>query len=144
MSEVKTSPASEMCSLLLGDLTASCRVAILTMTVFCHMAGSAGGKKLAVSADPMIRAFRIDIPQAELDDLRDRLARTRWATELRGVGWIRGVPLAYLKDLAGYWQTEYDWRKHEATLNELPQFTTEIDGTQVHFLHVRSRESGAL
>jgi pimeloyl-ACP methyl ester carboxylesterase len=92
----------------------------------------------------MIRPFRIDIPQADLDDLRDRLARTRWPEELPGAGWTRGVPLGYLKDLAGYWLTKYDWRKQEATLNELPQFTTEIDGTQVHFLHVSSPESGAL
>jgi pimeloyl-ACP methyl ester carboxylesterase len=99
---------------------------------------------LAVSTDRMIRPFRIDIPQADLDDLRDRLARTRWPEELPGAGWTRGVPLGYLKDLAGYWLTKYDWRKQEATLNELPQFTTEIDGTQVHFLHVSSPESGAL
>ena len=92
----------------------------------------------------MIRPFRIDIPQADLDDLQDRLARTRWPEELPGVDWTRGMPLGYLKDLAGYWLTKYDWRKHERTLNELPQFTTEIDGTQVHFLHVRSRESDAL
>src|ERR1700726_1039588 len=92
----------------------------------------------------MIRRFRIDIPQTDLDDLGDRLARTRWPDEIPGVGWSRGVPLGYLKGLADYWQTTYDWRKHEAELNELPQFTTEIDGATVHFLHVRSPESGAL
>jgi pimeloyl-ACP methyl ester carboxylesterase len=92
----------------------------------------------------MIRPFRIDIPQADLDDLRDRLANTRWPDEIPGLGWSRGVPLGYLKGLAEYWLTEYDWRKHEALLNELPQFTTEIDGARVHFLHIRSRESGAL
>jgi pimeloyl-ACP methyl ester carboxylesterase len=99
---------------------------------------------LAVSTDRMIRPFRIDVPQADLDDLQDRLARTRWPEEIPGVGWSRGVPLAYLKGLADYWQTRYDWRKQEAELNEVPQFTTEIDGTSVHFLHVRSPESGAL
>src|SRR3984893_7539634 len=114
------------------------------MTAFCHIAGSLGGKKSAVSADRIIRPFRIDIRQADLDDLRDRLARTRWPEEIPGVGWSRGVPLAYLKDLADYWLTKYDWREQEAKLNELPQFTTEIDGTQVHFLHVRSSEPGAL
>jgi pimeloyl-ACP methyl ester carboxylesterase len=108
------------------------------------MVGSQGGKELAVSADRIVRPFRIDVPQSELDDLRDRLARTRWPGEIPGMGWSRGVPLAYLKALADYWQTRYDWRKHEAELNELPQFTTEIDGAQIHFLHVRSRESGAL
>ena len=91
-----------------------------------------------------IRPFRIDIPPADLDDLRNRLARTRWPTELSGGGWDRGVPLDYLKGLADYWRTEYDWRKQEARLNELPQFTTKIDGQTIHFLHVRSPEPDAL
>jgi hypothetical protein len=77
----------------------------------------------------MIRPFRIEIAQADLDDLRDRLARTRWPEEIPGVGWSRGMPVGYLKHLADYWQTKYDWRKHEAELNKLPQFTTEIDGS---------------
>ena len=79
-------------------------------------------------SDTTIRPFRIDVPQADLDDLRDRLARTRWPDELPGVGWSRGVPLAYLKELAAYWADGYDWRKQEARLNEHPQFTTTIDG----------------
>ena len=91
-----------------------------------------------------IRPFRIEVPQADLDDLRERLARTRWPDELPGVGWSRGVPLGYLKDLADYWATGFDWRGQEAKLNELPQFTTEIDGQNIHFLHVRSPEPGAL
>ncbi|MDF2741279.1 MAG: Epoxide hydrolase domain protein [Actinomycetia bacterium] len=95
-------------------------------------------------ADTGIRPFRIDIPQADLDDLRDRLARTRWPDELPGVGWSRGVPLDYLKQLAAYWRDGYDWRKHEARLNEHPQFTTTIDGQPIHFLHIRSPEPEAL
>ncbi|HEY2576114.1 MAG TPA: epoxide hydrolase [Streptosporangiaceae bacterium] len=91
-----------------------------------------------------IRPFRIDIPQAELDDLAGRLARTRWPDELPGGGWERGVPLGYLRELADYWRTAYDWRVHEARLNQLPQFTTGIDGQNIHFLHVRSPEPGAL
>jgi epoxide hydrolase len=91
-----------------------------------------------------LRPFTIEIPQAELDDLRDRLARTRWPSELPGVGWSRGVPLDYLRELADYWRTGYDWREHEARLNELPQFKTTIDGANVHFLHVRSPEANAL
>lgn len=91
-----------------------------------------------------IRPYSIEIPQAQVDDLRDRLARTRWPVELPGVGWSRGVPLDYLKALAEYWQTGYDWRKQEARLNEFPHFTSEIDGQNIHFLHVRSPEPNAL
>ena len=95
-------------------------------------------------SDSEIRAFRIEVPQADVDDLRDRLARTRWPTGSPGVGWSRGVPLGYLKELAEYWRSEHDWRAHEATLNGFPQFTTTIDGQRIHFLHVRSPEPSAL
>jgi epoxide hydrolase len=88
--------------------------------------------------------FRIEIPQADVDDLRRRLADARWPDELPGVGWSRGVPLAYLKELAGYWRTTYDWRAAEARLNRFPQFTTVMDGATVHCLHVRSPEPEAL
>ncbi|MCP2258290.1 epoxide hydrolase [Streptoalloteichus tenebrarius] len=91
-----------------------------------------------------IRPFRLDVPEADLADLRDRLARTRWPDELPGVGWSHGAPLGYLRDLAEYWRTSYDWRRHEAALNQHPQFTTEIDGQKIHFLHVRSPEPDAL
>jgi epoxide hydrolase len=88
--------------------------------------------------------FTIDIPQSAIDDLHNRLARTRWPSELPGVGWERGVPRAYMKELAEYWRTDYDWRVWEARLNEFPQFTTTIDGANVHFLHVPSPEPDAL
>jgi len=91
-----------------------------------------------------IQPFTINIPQTALVDLYDRLARTRWPNELPGVGWSRGVALGYLKELVDYWQNGYDWRKHEAQLNQYPQFTTEIDGQTIHFLHVRSPEPNAL
>jgi pimeloyl-ACP methyl ester carboxylesterase len=90
-----------------------------------------------------IRPYRISVPQADLDDLRERLARTRWAADLPGTGWERGVPTAYLSELAAYWEKEYDWRAHEAALNAYPQFITTIDGTQLHFLHVRSAQPDA-
>ena len=73
-----------------------------------------------------------------------RLARTRWPDELPGVGWDYGVPLDYVKELAEHWRTGYDWRAWEARLNEYPQFTTTIDGQNIHFLHVRSPEPDAL
>jgi pimeloyl-ACP methyl ester carboxylesterase len=93
-----------------------------------------------------IRPFRIAIPQADLDDLRERLRRTRWPDQLPAADadWSRGVPSAYLKDLATYWAEGFDWRKQEAELNELPQFVTTIDGHDIHFLHVRSPEPSAL
>lgn len=91
-----------------------------------------------------IRPFRIDIPEDDIDDLRDRLARTRWPDELPDVGWDRGVPLGYLRELAAYWRDRYDWRAWEAKLNALPHFTTAIDNQTVHFLHLRSPEPDAL
>jgi len=94
--------------------------------------------------DERILPFRIEVPQSDLDDLRERLARTRWSTQIRDTGWTRGVPVDYLRELAEYWADGYDWRAAEAQLNELPQFTTVIDGQQIHFLHVRSAEPDAL
>jgi pimeloyl-ACP methyl ester carboxylesterase len=90
-----------------------------------------------------ITPFRIDIPQAQLDDLRDRLDRARWPEALPGDGWDTGVPTAWLRELTDHWRTGYDWRAAEAQLNAFPQFTTEIDGQRIHFLHVRSAEPGA-
>ncbi|KAA2252430.1 epoxide hydrolase 1 [Solihabitans fulvus] len=91
-----------------------------------------------------VRPFRVHIPQADLDDLHDRLDRVRWPPELAGAGWERGVPPAYLMDLVEYWRTSYGWRKHEAELNEHPQYRTAIDGQHVHFLQVRSPEPDAV
>lgn len=107
------------------------------------MADVASTSTSAAPSSADIRPFRIEIPHADLDDLRDRLARTCWPAELPGVDWSRGVPLAYLKELAAYWQTTYDWRSHEATLNRYPQFITEIDGQTIHFLHIQSPEPDA-
>ncbi|MBB5953509.1 pimeloyl-ACP methyl ester carboxylesterase [Saccharothrix tamanrassetensis] len=91
-----------------------------------------------------IREFRIDIPQTDLDDLKSRLDRTRWAPQLPGGGWDRGVPVDYLKELAAYWRDGFDWRAVEARLNAFPQFLTDVDGSEVHFLHVRSANPDAL
>ncbi len=92
----------------------------------------------------MIEPFRIDIPQADLDDLADRLDRTRWPDEIPDAGDDYGLPLHRMHDLVEHWRTAYDWRKHEAELNELPQYTTEIDGQRVHFIHVQSTNPDAL
>ncbi|RIQ22265.1 epoxide hydrolase family protein [Jiangella rhizosphaerae] len=91
-----------------------------------------------------IRPFRIDIPGADLADLRERLANTRWPVEVAGTGWERGVPRGYLKELAAYWRDGFDWRAQERALNAYPQFATTIDGANVHFLHVRSDGADSL
>ena len=91
-----------------------------------------------------IEPFVIAADGAALDDLRDRLRRTRWPERETVEDWSQGVPLAYLRELCGYWADRYDWRASEARLNRIPQFTTGIDGLDVHFLHVRSRRPGAV
>jgi hypothetical protein len=103
-----------------------------------------------------IRPFKIEIPQADLDELQDRLERTRWADELPPEtlmaeaqggpvppGWEYGVPLHYVKGLVEFWREGYDWRKWDERLNGYPHFTATVDGQNIHFLHVRSREPGA-
>jgi epoxide hydrolase len=91
-----------------------------------------------------VTEFRIEVPEAELRDLRERLKRTRWAEHETVDDWSQGVPLDYLRELCGYWADGYDWRATEARLNSLPQFRTEIDGLGIHFLHVRSPQPDAL
>ena len=90
-----------------------------------------------------MQSFRIEIPEADVEYLHDRLAHARWPGEPAGVEWTRGVPLGCLKELAEYWRTQYDWRAAEARLNQYPQFTTEIDGQRIHFLHITSGQPGA-
>ncbi len=93
---------------------------------------------------PTIIPFTIDVPEADLLDLQDRLTRTRFPAPLPGDGWDTGVPVGYLRELVEYWRDGYDWRAAERAINECHQFTTEIDGTRIHFLHVRSPEPDAL
>ncbi len=94
------------------------------------------------SAD--IRPFRAEVPQADLDDLRQRLAAIRWPSQELVDDRSQGVQLATLQALARYWAEEYDWRTIETKLNALPQFTTEIDGVEIHFIHVESKHDNAL
>lgn len=91
-----------------------------------------------------IRPFRIEIPDEDLDDLRRRLHATRWPDAETVDDWSQGIPLAYVQDLCRYWADEYDWRAREAMFNQWPQFVTEIDGLDIHFLHVRSPHDDAL
>jgi pimeloyl-ACP methyl ester carboxylesterase len=97
------------------------------------------------TADSEIRPFRVEIPQPSLDDLHDRLSRTRWAAEVPGPDpEDYGVSLAWVRELAEYWKDGFDWRACEARLNSCPQFVTEIDGQDIHYLHVTSPEPDAI
>src|SRR5262245_12501026 len=87
-----------------------------------------------------IEPFKIAVEEKILRDLKDRLARTRWPDQIEGSNWEYGVPVAYMKDLIEYWQTRYDWREQEKKLNRFDQFVTRIDGLDIHFIHVRSKE----
>src|SRR5262245_46844663 len=95
-----------------------------------------------MSAD--LTPFTVHVPDADLDDLRQRLARTRWPDPATVADWSQGVPLDWLRELCDYWVDGYDWRRLEARLNALPQFTTTVDGVSVHCVHVRSPEPDAL
>jgi len=91
-----------------------------------------------------IRPFRVNVPETELTELRRRLNSTRWPDRETVSDESQGAPLATIQELARYWATDYDWRKIEARLNALPQFITEIDGLDIHFIHVRSKHENAL
>ena len=93
---------------------------------------------------PEVPSFQLEISEEQIDDLRQRVAATRWPTKELVADRSQGVQLATLQALARYWTSEYDWRRCEARLNALPQFTTEIDGVEIHFIHVRSRHENAL
>jgi hypothetical protein len=97
----------------------------------------------ATASDP-VRPVRVNFSDAELAELRRRISATRWPDRETVTDDSQGVPVATMQELARYWATEYDWRRVEAKLNALPQFMTEIDGLDIHFIHVRSRHKGAL
>jgi pimeloyl-ACP methyl ester carboxylesterase len=91
-----------------------------------------------------VRPFRVHVDETVLDDLRDRLQRTRFVPGLDGAGWAYGTDLTYLEELVEYWRSEYDWRKREAELNELGHFVTESDGLVIHFAHHRAPNPGSI
>src|SRR5262245_14209748 len=91
-----------------------------------------------------VRPFRIDVPERELDELRRRIEAARWPSRELVTDRSQGVQLAALQALARFWTSDYDWRRCEARLNALPQFKTEIDGVDIHFIHVRSAHDDAL
>jgi pimeloyl-ACP methyl ester carboxylesterase len=111
--------------------------ALAALGLLRGMPGAAAGKDA-------IRPFRVNVPQEQLDDLRQRIVATRWPDQETVTDRTQGVRLAKFQELVGYWGTGYDWRKAEARLNALPQFMTEIDGLDIHFVHVRSPHANAL
>jgi hypothetical protein len=96
------------------------------------------------AASDAIRPFRVDVPEEDLAELRRRVLATRWPDRETVADQSQGIQLAKIKPLVEYWGTGYDWRKAEAKLNALPQFMTEIDGVDIHFIHVRSKHPDAL
>jgi microsomal epoxide hydrolase len=99
---------------------------------------------MSAATSVTLEPFRIDVPQRDVDDLRRRLHNARWPDQIPGSGWTYGADLATMRDLAAYWADGYDWRRHEAELNEVPQVMASVDGQRIHVLHARSKEPGAL
>ena len=110
-----------------------------TMTPLTLSSAPAAGE----NNDTAIRPFRVEVPQADLTDLRQRLAATRWPDREIVSDAAQGVQLETMKQLVRYWQADYDWRRVESRLSALPQFITTIDGVDIHFIHVRSKEPNA-
>ena len=118
-----------------------------TATMIIAVAGASGllpSRRAAAAGDEAIRPFHVSVPQEQLIDLRHRIAATRWPDRETVTDESQGVPLATMQELVRYWGKDYDWRKCEAKLNALPQFMTEIDGVDIHFIHVRSKHENAL
>src|SRR4051812_37358224 len=113
-------------------------------TVAKTSAESLATKSRSMADSPAIRPFRISIPETQLAEMKRRIAATQWPEKETVADESQGVPLATMQELAHYWATDYDWRKVEARLNALPQFITNIDGLDIHFIHVRSKEKNAM
>src|SRR5512133_1891971 len=140
MTAISSSPTRR--SLLAGS-AATGAVSFLP-THFVAARAQQGGAPLGTTKADAILPFRVNVRGEDLANLRRRLAATRWPTKELVEDRSQGVQLATLRALARYWSTEYDWRTCEARLNALPQFKTEIDGGDVHFIHVKSRHEDAL
>ncbi|GJG97546.1 epoxide hydrolase [Cupriavidus pauculus] len=129
--------------------SAMAAVATVALTGYIQPAAAADAAPKAVAAtrvnaDESIRPFHVHVPQSQLDDLRKRIAATRWPDKEPVADESQGIQLAQVQELVKYWGTKYDWRKAEAQLNALPQFVTKIDGLDIHFIHVKSKNPNAL
>jgi hypothetical protein len=125
--------------------------AVLAVVQTAHTERAPGPEASALSRQAQSRAdgaaitpFRIQVPNAVLTDLKQRLSQARFADELPDAEWDYGTNLAYLRRLVDYWRDKYDWRAHEKKLNELDQFKTTIDGVDIHFVHERSKNPNAM
>src|ERR671928_398822 len=120
------------------------RRALLAASLAAAAIGLLAWDFAAASESSTVRPFTINVPQDALVDLRRRIVATRWPDRETVMDQSQGVQLATIQELARYWATDYDWRRCEAKLNTLPQFITEIDGLDIHFIHVRSKHENAL
>jgi pimeloyl-ACP methyl ester carboxylesterase len=127
-----------------GFTSSPTRRSFLAASAAAGAAGALSSGSLAATEDKLIRPFQINVPEDALVDLRRRINATRWPDRETVADESQGVQLATIQELARYWGTDYDWRKCEARLNALPQFITEIDGLDIHFIHVRSKHERAL
>lgn len=131
-----------------GSLAIACALAIMPLTCAVHASAwdvaEAAPDRVNTHADNRIRPFHIRVPESQLADLRQRIAATRWPDKEPVGDTSQGVPLGTMKSLLAYWGGSYDWRKVEKTLNALPEFVTTIDGVDIQFIHVRSREPNAM
>ncbi|WP_271897833.1 epoxide hydrolase family protein [Candidatus Phyllobacterium onerii] len=125
-------------------LTTSATALLVTSAAATGAFSLLGTQLAAAAEDSEIRPFKVNVPQADLDDLRRRVLATRWPAKETVADQSQGVQLAKLKDLVSYWGTDYDWRKVEKQLNALPMFVTKIDGLNIQFIHVRSKHPNAL
>src|SRR5688572_29534654 len=115
-----------------------------TMTTSTKKTATSTAQVATATSDRAIRPFRVSVPEGELTELRRRIASTRWPEAETVADGTQGVQLATIRKLADYWATQYDWRKCEERLNAVPQFLTEIDGLDIHFVHVRSKHPNAM
>lgn len=138
--------AASAAALSVSPLALSLPSAATTMPAIGNSASGAAPASAAQSSggDDRIRAFTVRVPETQLADLQRRIAATKWPSRELVTDASQGVQLATMRELARQWQTHYDWRKFEAKLNALPQFTTTIDGVEIHFIHVRSKHPAAL
>jgi Epoxide hydrolase N terminus len=125
-------------------VSAAAGISLLPLDLAAAGGASDASSQMSVTKADAIRPFRINVAEKDLVDLRRRIASTRWPDKETVTDQSQGTQLAKLQELVRYWGSGYDWRKAEAKLNALPQFTTNIDGLDIHFIHVRSRHKNAL